>query len=148
MKALTLWQPWAAFVAAGIKVYETRSWYTKHRGRIAIHAAVQTGYEGGLERYMDCLVKNGLKHLLAAEGAIICVGHLLSCDPTTTDRWTKPIGDLVSCQERDLGNFSPGRYAWRIEPVTPLRRPVFCRGAQGLWSMPHDVEALVLAEIT
>lgn len=39
MKALTLHQPWASLVAAGHKSVETRSWWTRHRGPIAIHAA-------------------------------------------------------------------------------------------------------------
>lgn len=39
MKALTIWQPWASLLAYGAKKYETRSWSTKYRGPIAIHAA-------------------------------------------------------------------------------------------------------------
>ena len=39
MKALSLTQPWAELVVLGEKQWETRSWRTSHRGRIAIHAA-------------------------------------------------------------------------------------------------------------
>lgn len=39
MKVLTLHQPWASLVALGIKTIETRSWSTKYRGPLAIHAA-------------------------------------------------------------------------------------------------------------
>lgn len=42
MKALTIWQPWAGAVAAGIKKNETRSWSTKYRGQIAIHSAMKS----------------------------------------------------------------------------------------------------------
>ena len=38
MKALTIYQPYAALIAAGGKRYETRSWKTSYRGPIAIHA--------------------------------------------------------------------------------------------------------------
>ena len=41
MKALTIWQPWASLIACGAKRYETRSWATKYRGPIAIHAAMK-----------------------------------------------------------------------------------------------------------
>lgn len=41
MKALTIWQPWASLIACGAKQYETRSWPTKYRGPIAIHAAIK-----------------------------------------------------------------------------------------------------------
>lgn len=38
MKALTIRQPWASLIALGVKTIETRSWPTKYRGPIAIHA--------------------------------------------------------------------------------------------------------------
>ena len=39
MKAISLWQPWASAIAIGEKTIETRSWWTPHRGALAIHAA-------------------------------------------------------------------------------------------------------------
>lgn len=39
MRCITLHQPWASLVAAGVKTIETRSWPTKHRGQLLIHAA-------------------------------------------------------------------------------------------------------------
>jgi hypothetical protein len=39
MKALTVAQPWATLIAIGAKRIETRSWTTRHRGPLAIHAA-------------------------------------------------------------------------------------------------------------
>ena len=38
MRALTIRQPWASLIAAGMKTIETRSWSTKYRGPLAIHA--------------------------------------------------------------------------------------------------------------
>lgn len=39
MKAISLWQPWASLVWAGVKTIETRHWSTNYRGPLAIHAA-------------------------------------------------------------------------------------------------------------
>ena len=39
MKCLSIHQPWAALVVLGAKRFETRSWQTDHRGRMAIHAS-------------------------------------------------------------------------------------------------------------
>jgi hypothetical protein len=39
IRALSLHQPWASLVALGVKSIETRSWSTKYRGPLAIHAA-------------------------------------------------------------------------------------------------------------
>ncbi|MCL2331658.1 MAG: ASCH domain-containing protein [Proteobacteria bacterium] len=47
MKTLTLWQPWAGAIAAGLKKYETRGWPTKHRGLLAIHASLRPMDAGG-----------------------------------------------------------------------------------------------------
>lgn len=39
MKALSIKQPWASLIAHGIKDIENRTWKTKFRGRIYIHAS-------------------------------------------------------------------------------------------------------------
>lgn len=39
MRAISLLQPWATLVALGAKRRETRSWPTRYRGPIAIHAS-------------------------------------------------------------------------------------------------------------
>lgn len=42
MKALSIKQPWASLIAHGIKDIENRTWKTKFRGRIFIHASSVT----------------------------------------------------------------------------------------------------------
>ena len=44
MKALTVIQPWASAIAVGTKRIETRSWATKYRGPLLIHAGKSTAY--------------------------------------------------------------------------------------------------------
>lgn len=41
MKALSIKQPWASLIANGIKDIENRTWKTKFRGRIYIHASAK-----------------------------------------------------------------------------------------------------------
>lgn len=38
MNALSIWQPWASFIALGIKNVENRGWATRYRGPLLIHA--------------------------------------------------------------------------------------------------------------
>lgn len=40
-RAITLFQPFASAVVAGIKDFETRSWGTKYRGRLYIHSSAR-----------------------------------------------------------------------------------------------------------
>lgn len=39
-----------------------------------------------------------------------------------------------------------GEFGWVVEEPFALPEPVPCRGSQGLWTMPPDVEAKVLAQ--
>jgi len=39
MQAISIRQPWAQLVIEGVKDIENRNWFTKHRGRLYIHAA-------------------------------------------------------------------------------------------------------------
>ena len=39
MKALSIKQPWASLIAHGIKDIENRTWATKYRGKVLIHAS-------------------------------------------------------------------------------------------------------------
>lgn len=40
MKVITIKQPWASLIANGFKEYEFRTWRTKYRGEILIHAGI------------------------------------------------------------------------------------------------------------
>ena len=40
MKILTVRQPWASPIVAGLRDVENRSWRTKYHGRLGIHAAI------------------------------------------------------------------------------------------------------------
>ena len=41
MKAITVLQPYAWLIAAGLKTIENRNWATKYRGQLLIHAGIK-----------------------------------------------------------------------------------------------------------
>ena len=45
LKAITIKQPWATLIAKGLKKYEFRTWNTKYRGDILIHAGKEIDHE-------------------------------------------------------------------------------------------------------
>jgi hypothetical protein len=49
--------------------------------------------------------------------------------------------------EKRLGDFSPGRWAWMLRDIIALKRPVFCRGALGLWRVSEELESRIRAEL-
>jgi activating signal cointegrator 1 len=131
MKALSMTQPWASLVAFGEKTIETRSWSTDYRGRIAIHAAKEYP-----ESARKLAFDQPFKDLLAAieeltgeplpTGAILATVELCACVPA----------DLIHRlpdEERLLGDYSAGRFAWLLREVERFEKPIPASGALGLW---------------
>lgn len=157
MKALSIWQPWASAIALGSKRIETRSWSTNYRGRLAIHAAkskdtsflcfaMTTWYWcGALHREM------GSEDLLWETlpfGAVVATAELVDCRPVIevpsdlVNARRRPFGaktDEYDWTERQMGDFSEGRYAWILMDVRPLAKPVPFRGLQGLFNVPDEI---------
>ena len=156
LRGLTLTQPWASLMAIGAKKIETRSWYTNHRGLVAIHAA-KTWPRWAVEY---CFTEPFTKPLLTAGirkladmpiGAIVAVGKITDarCTETIMDHWRRD-GFLelgVAFREPAFGDYSPGRYGWIFTDIKRLRKPVPCTGSQGLWRVPREITAQVYAQI-
>lgn len=156
MKAITLWQPWASLLACGAKQYETRSWATKYRGPIAIHAAV-LNTDKIVFGIPDCRFIEATYKALGVEelgslphGYIIATAELVDCvrtykrgypaeyaeqiwlDYSRGDGWRD---DRQVCgNELLFGDFTPGRYAWEFANMTMLAEPIHAKGKQGLWN--------------
>jgi len=133
-RILTLWQPWAGLMAAGLKTIETRSWSTKFRGPIAIHAAKRAVDLRTVAAFGDLVdrIDTGLwqqchatKASFRALGAIVAVGNLVDVVPTTS---LIDLSDL----EAGLGDYSRGRFGWVFEDIVALPEPISFRGGQGL----------------
>lgn len=71
MKVITIKQPWATLIAEGIKQYEFRTWKTKYRGEIYIHAGKSIDKEA-MERFEYL-------HLEYPFGKIIARANLTDC---------------------------------------------------------------------
>jgi len=82
-KALSLYNPWASFVVAGIKMYETRSWATNHRGHLYIHVSKMPKhyYKQNKERidWLNDLAKSLKVPYLDITGAIIGSVYVQNC---------------------------------------------------------------------
>ncbi len=134
IKAITLYQPWATLMAIGAKRIETRSWETRYRGLIAIHAGRNESealayYD---EPFHKVLLEAGYHYLaMLPYGAVLAVGKLVNC--IETDLICRGSVSPFSDQERAFGDYSPGRFGWLISDVRPLSEPIPCRGQRRLW---------------
>jgi len=140
MIALSLWEPWASAMALGIKVNETRSYWTNTRGDVAIHAAKKPMDRDARETW-DIF----LKPVGAVEpqyGKILCVVELVEVVPSEVFRDCKLPLDPA---EAALGDYSERRWVWRTKNLRRLETPVAARGYQGFWYLTKSQEADVKA---
>lgn len=109
MKTLTIAQPWAWAIATGHKSVENRSWRTRYRGPLLIHAAQSTN-----RLHYSHLFANLPENL--DFGAIIAEVQLVDCIPAS---------------ECHLP-FAEGPWCWIFR--NPRRiMPIPCRGQLSLW---------------
>ncbi len=154
MKFLTIRQPWASLIAVGAKTIETRPFRTDYRGPLAIHAGLHVPSQD------DMLLidgSDGRDGRLLPLGAVVAVCDLVDVVPIV-DEWPDDgacirqfddgetllyrkghgYGDDIGDQ-LPFGDFTPGRYAWLLDDVRPLRTPVPMKGAQGLRDLPATI---------
>ncbi len=169
MKALSLWQPWATAIAVGSKLVETRGWATKYRGPLLIHAAKRRNINE-LQHYHSCwnwqgaMTKAGWKwgtrevpdNYDLPLGALIAICDLVDCRPTDgftqaeldTPRWQDGReGSLYTWTERQMGDFSLGRFGWVLENVRAIDPPIPCVGRQGLFEVDDPAVLDTLSEL-
>ena len=149
MKALTIWQPWASLIAAGLKRYETRSWATDYRGLLAIHAAKRPLNPDEIRSICYGLNSFDLEEVAKVEheidnccqfGAILAIAELKDCLPTASFI-PGPNKNSLGI-ERILGNYQPGRFAWKLQNIQPLI-PIPTKGQQGLWIPSSELIAQI-----
>ena len=162
MKALTLWEPWATLIALGVKRYETRSWGTKYRGPLAIHAAKRRPEKGFRMEFsrpaksdshiarpiMDSVCVDA-EHIwapaitwsdgsttAALEESVLLTFGAVVCTCELTGCRQMSAGDVAHAKatgEFEVGGWEVGRWAWKIEKVKRLAPPVSAKGSQGFW---------------
>ena len=123
MKALTIKEPWASLIIEEYKKYEIRSWKTKYRGKILIHAGLSIEKDM-MERFKDYNID-------------INPGYIIG-EATITDCIL--VDEEFYCELRSIDPVVYGRsnhtetYAWKLENVVKYDNPIPCKGKLGLWN--------------
>lgn len=121
MPCLTVHQPWAHLIAVGRKRVENRSWSTRHRGPLAIHA--------GSSRATWLQHGHGLSSHELAWGAVIAVARLAALVHVEALRDTRSLGEYEWLRNHE---YCAGPWLWVLEDVVRIP-PEPATGAQGLW---------------
>ncbi len=153
MLALTLHQPWASVVAAGLKNVENRSWTPPLDvvgERIAIHAG-KTWDDNGEKFIREMIVttpnmatalmiEQALRTAENTDSFIVATAVVAGC-------YSRDVHDLVFPSPRELTLVqreiaeSPwffGPWGWLLKDVQALDHPIRCRGFQKLWQIPDE----------
>lgn len=144
MKAITIKQPWATLIALGEKKFETRSWATKYRGELAIHASKKIDIDACQQPAIAAtLNKHGI--VLTNDlpvGKIIATCNLVDCYQVETDEllWADfTNGKTVNGFEYLFGDYTEGRYAWELSNIKMLEKPIAAKGQLSLWEWKETI---------
>jgi len=111
MRAITIRQPWAELILRGEKDVENRSWRTRHRGLLLIHAGL-----GADKVYFE-------EYDVRADvdrGAIIGVVELVECTKKRTSDW-----------------HARGSWGWYLIRPRRFKKPIQMKGRLGLFEVPE-----------
>jgi hypothetical protein len=139
--AISLHQPWASFIAHGLKQFETRSWSPPRwliGQRIAIHAAKKAVNADDRQWATDCGVDalpfGAVVCTAVLAGAYECGGVAAPAPPTVmTCRQVPGSPNKPFLRVDEYGDYASGRWAWWLTDIEPLDPPVAMRGRQGFW---------------
>lgn len=127
MRALSIRQPWAWLIVNGHKDIENRTWPTRFRGRVLIHAGktmTRDEYDDGLATAMHVGYRAFFPTREQLErGGIVGVATIVDCLP--------PGADASQWHARD-------QFGFRMADAKPLPF-VECKGALGFFDVPVDV---------
>lgn len=147
MKAISIWEPWASLSGTGAKTFETRGWFTKHRGPLLICAARKRDPESlklielpEFQLGLAPLARNPSGRMFGAKrvtvndlafGQAVCVVELLYCQRTELLRPEDYRDEIM------FGDYSKGRFAWKFKLIKKVFPVFYVKGAQGLFDVDY-----------
>jgi len=138
IKVISLYQPWASLMACGAKVFETRTWGTKFRGLVIIHASKTLEVDWRNTAFIKAMREAGIKQPEKLPlGMALAVGELVGCYKAET------VSPHINEHERLFGNYADGRVAWKFENMRLFAKPVPARGQQYLWDWKEPLPELM-----
>ena len=129
MKVITIKQPWATLIAKGYKEYEFRTWKTKYRGDILIHAGKGIDKKA-MERFKHLNLEYPIGKIIAKTIITECV----AVDDEFAQKYYKkdPIvyKSLKTIDTRQ-------RYGFKLENIEEIN-PIEVNGKLSLWDYDYE----------
>ena len=131
MKVITIKQPFASLIAEGIKEYEFRTWKTKYRGEILIHAGKSID-----KKAMKKFEKYKLDY---PTGCIIAKANLTDCIAINEEerKMLKEKNSLV--YSRIIKETDWNGYGFKMENIEKIK-PIYINGKLSLWDYDYKLK--------
>ena len=128
MKVLTIKQPWATLIMQGNKRFEFRSWQTKYRGDLLIHAGKSIDKEAmkRLEKYLP---------IELSIGKILGKVTLVDCVKMSPEFKEKLLKENINIYASSIFKED---YGWQVKNVEVFEKPIEASGHLSLWE--YDLE--------
>ena len=123
VKVLTIKQPWATLIMQGYKRFEFRSWQTKYRGDLLIHAGkgIDKVAIKRLEKYLPEELPTG--KILGKVTLVDCI----KMSPEFKEELLKENRDIYT-----KSSFKEN-YGWQMDNVQVFKEPIEAKGHLSLW---------------
>lgn len=129
MKTITIKQPFASLIAEGLKKYEFRTWRTKYRGEVLIHAG----------KSVDKKAMEKFRHLNLEypTGCIIAKAAISDCVFIDSDMKKKLNKEDPLVYSGVVKDIEWKGYGFKLENVEKVE-PIYINGKLSLWDYPYD----------
>ena len=131
MKAITIKQPWATLIAEGYKEYEFRTWKTKYRGDILIHAGKGIDKKA-MERFKHLNLEYPVGQIIAKTIITDCV----KVDDRLRDVLAKKDPIVYKGVINKTSNDWDG-YGFKLENIEKIN-PIEVNGKLSLWDYDYE----------
>jgi len=135
-KALTVHQPYAYLVCAGIKDIENRTWNTKYRGRVYIHASATDVYKGK-KSYIQMTEDQIKTAIIAINSQCNCLYDAFLSKGFPDRTMSAIIGhvDIIDCVKDHPSIWAlPDNYHWVLANPVLFEHPILnVKGKLSYW---------------
>ena len=128
MKVITIKQPWATLIAKGYKEYEFRTWKTKYRGDILIHAGK------GIDKKAISRFENF--NLQYPQGCIIAKGKITDCVYVDEEFINETVPKNLEVYRGLVSKENWEGYGFKIEDIKEIE-PIYINGKLSLWEYDY-----------
>ena len=148
MKTITIKQPWAWLIIEGVKDIENRTWPTKFRGRVLIHAAAKPWIWQALLEYLTpamklVFYKCGASHAWLdslTKSKIIGSIEIIDCVINHPGIWAEKCEPIYKFGTEKIVQAT---YNWDLTNPIKFPEPIPAKGKLSFWEYEGELPEIV-----